>query len=103
MASRTGDAGLDADDPAVWTGQEGGSASWGSTFRVKWQTIYDLSFNDVMHLRNPYNENKPIKISVSPPRHGAFLAALSAHRRPSRRRALDSPDTAPPVAKLASA
>ena len=37
--------------------------AWGNAFRVKWQTIYDLNFNDVAHLRNPYNENKPIKIS----------------------------------------
>ena len=32
-------------------------------FQVKWQTIFDLSFNDTMHLRNPLNEDKPIKIS----------------------------------------
>ena len=64
MASRTGEADLDTESDAVWTGAESGSAvKWGSTFKVKWQTIYDLPFGDVMHLKNPYNENKPIKIS----------------------------------------
>ena len=65
MASRTGEAGTDEDVSALWTGAEGDfkAPAWGSTFKVKWQTIYDLSFNDVMHLRNPYNEDKPIKIS----------------------------------------
>ena len=65
MASRTGEAGTDEDVSALWTGAEGDvkAPAWGSIFKVKWQTIYDLSFNDVMHLRNPYNEGKPIKIS----------------------------------------
>ena len=31
--------------------------------QVKWQTIFDLPFEKLMHLRNPLNENKPIKIS----------------------------------------
>ena len=76
MASRTGEAGTDEDGSALWTGAERGVALSRSSglmtslmtsdclpHQVKWQTIYDLSFNDVMHLRNPYNEDKPIKIS----------------------------------------
>jgi len=56
MASKTGES------EQVWTAVDGTQA-WGGVFKVKWQTIYDLSFNDTMHIRNPYNESKPIKIS----------------------------------------
>ena len=30
--------------------------------QVKWQTIFDLPFDKTMHLHNPLNENKPVKI-----------------------------------------
>ncbi|KAL1521217.1 hypothetical protein AB1Y20_022766 [Prymnesium parvum] len=56
MASRTGES------AQVWTAVDG-TQSWGGVFKVKWQTIYDLSFQSAIHLRNPLNENKPIKIS----------------------------------------
>ena len=87
MASRTGESDLavDGDGASIWsTGSLGSTArhqpapghgavsggsgavsggAWGSAFRVRWQTIYDLSFGDVAHLHNAYNESKPIKIS----------------------------------------
>eukprot|EP00908_Phaeocystis_cordata_P017380 Transcript_28702.p1 GENE.Transcript_28702~~Transcript_28702.p1 ORF type:complete len:225 (+),score=63.25 Transcript_28702:564-1238(+) len=56
MASRTGES------AEVWTAVDG-TQSWGGVFEVKWQTIWDLPFGNTMHLHNPYNENKPVKIS----------------------------------------
>ena len=55
MASKTGGA---ASDVTWMEGQ-----SWGGVFKLEWQTIFDLSFGQVAHLRNPMNEHKPIKIS----------------------------------------
>ena len=55
MASKTGGAAADV------TWMEG--QSWGGVFKLEWQTIFDLSFGQVAHLRNPMNEHKPIKIS----------------------------------------
>lgn len=35
----------------------------GGAFKVKWECIKDLPFNVTLHIRNPLNENKPVKIS----------------------------------------
>eukprot|EP00240_Pyramimonas_obovata_P013845 CAMPEP_0118955430 /NCGR_PEP_ID=MMETSP1169-20130426/59954_1 /TAXON_ID=36882 /ORGANISM="Pyramimonas obovata, Strain CCMP722" /LENGTH=197 /DNA_ID=CAMNT_0006903275 /DNA_START=194 /DNA_END=784 /DNA_ORIENTATION=- len=40
-----------------------GDVSIGGQFRVAWQCLYDLSFNQTLHIRNPLNEDKPVKIS----------------------------------------
>jgi len=49
----------------AWTNIEGGSGSapWGGVFHVEWLTLYDLPFNETLHIRNPINNNKPVKIS----------------------------------------
>ncbi|KAJ7535320.1 hypothetical protein O6H91_12G027700 [Diphasiastrum complanatum] len=40
-----------------------GTAHYGRNFRLKWLKLCELSFNKTRHLRNPYNENLPVKIS----------------------------------------
>ncbi|PIN07328.1 putative signal transduction protein involved in RNA splicing [Handroanthus impetiginosus] len=40
-----------------------GTAHYGRNFAVKWLKLCELSFNKTRHLRNPYNENLPVKIS----------------------------------------
>ncbi|XP_057545041.1 30-kDa cleavage and polyadenylation specificity factor 30 isoform X1 [Amaranthus tricolor] len=40
-----------------------GTAHYGRNFSVKWLKLCELSFNKTRHLRNPYNENLPVKIS----------------------------------------
>ena len=52
---------LTSETKEVWTAIDG-TQSWRGVFKVKWQTIFDLPFGSTMHLRNPLNENKPIKI-----------------------------------------
>ncbi|KAL2484361.1 30-kDa cleavage and polyadenylation specificity factor 30 [Forsythia ovata] len=42
---------------------EHGSAHYGRNFAVKWLKLCELSFHKTLHLRNPYNENLPVKIS----------------------------------------
>lgn len=77
MASRIGDK-----HSPVWT-QVDGTQTWGGTFRVEWLTVYpqhacilvfkvhlnlhchsfDVPFGQTLHIRNPLNSNKPVKIS----------------------------------------
>ncbi|URE35641.1 zinc finger CCCH domain-containing protein [Musa troglodytarum] len=40
-----------------------GTAHYGLNFSVKWLKLCELSFNKTHHLRNPYNDNLPVKIS----------------------------------------
>ncbi|KAK4742766.1 hypothetical protein SAY87_000767 [Trapa incisa] len=40
-----------------------GTAHYGRNFSVKWLKLCELSFQKTRHLRNPYNENLPVKIS----------------------------------------
>ncbi|KAH6765222.1 cleavage and polyadenylation specificity factor 30 [Perilla frutescens var. frutescens] len=40
-----------------------GTAHYGRNFSVKWLKLCELSFDKTRHLRNPYNENLPVKIS----------------------------------------
>ncbi|KAH9288169.1 hypothetical protein KI387_032286 [Taxus chinensis] len=40
-----------------------GSAHYGRNFSLKWLKLCELSFHKTRHLRNPYNENLPVKIS----------------------------------------
>lgn len=41
----------------------GGGAAVSNSFDVEWVRRYDLAFRDLEHIRNPLNEDKPIKIS----------------------------------------
>ncbi|XP_051133567.1 30-kDa cleavage and polyadenylation specificity factor 30 [Andrographis paniculata] len=40
-----------------------GTAHYGRNFAVKWLKLCELSFDKTRHLRNPFNENLPVKIS----------------------------------------
>ncbi|KAL0290329.1 UNVERIFIED_CONTAM: cleavage and polyadenylation specificity factor 30 [Sesamum calycinum] len=40
-----------------------GTAHYGRNFAVKWLKLCELSFDKTRHLKNPYNENLPVKIS----------------------------------------
>ncbi|KAJ6754134.1 YTH YT521-B HOMOLOGY DOMAIN-CONTAINING [Salix purpurea] len=40
-----------------------GTAHYGRNFSVKWLKLCELSFHKTRHLRNPFNENLPVKIS----------------------------------------
>jgi len=40
-----------------------GGAHFGGVFKVEWITLYDLPFSETLHIRNPLNNNKPVKIS----------------------------------------
>uniref|UniRef100_A0A7N0RE21 Uncharacterized protein n=1 Tax=Kalanchoe fedtschenkoi TaxID=63787 RepID=A0A7N0RE21_KALFE len=40
-----------------------GTAPYGRNFSIKWLKLCELSFHKTHHLRNPYNENLPMKIT----------------------------------------
>lgn len=40
-----------------------GTAHYGRNFSLKWLKLCELTFQKTRHLRNPYNENLPVKIS----------------------------------------
>ncbi|XP_059641081.1 zinc finger CCCH domain-containing protein 45 isoform X2 [Cornus florida] len=47
----------------VWSQGIGGRNQWGRSFKVKWLRLCDLPFQRTLHLKNPLNNNKPVKIS----------------------------------------
>lgn len=47
----------------VWSQARCGSNPWGRSFKVKWLRLYDLPFQNTLHLKNPLNHYKPVKIS----------------------------------------
>ncbi|XP_020240937.1 uncharacterized protein LOC109819583 isoform X2 [Asparagus officinalis] len=47
----------------VWSKSSGGSNPWGRSFKVKWLQLSDLPFQKTLHLKNPLNDYKPVKIS----------------------------------------
>ncbi|KAL4570837.1 hypothetical protein LXL04_026500 [Taraxacum kok-saghyz] len=47
----------------VWSHGHGGSKPWGRSFKVKWLRLHDLPFQKTLHLKNPLNQFKPVKIS----------------------------------------
>jgi hypothetical protein len=40
-----------------------GTAQFGRNFRLRWLKLCELSFTKTRHLRNPYNENLPVKVA----------------------------------------
>ncbi|KAL8101207.1 hypothetical protein AgCh_033184 [Apium graveolens] len=64
----------------VWSAGSGGNTQWGRSFKVKWLKLHDLPFQKTLHLRNPLNHNKPVKISRDcqelPPDIGEALCEL---------------------------
>ncbi|CAL0312924.1 unnamed protein product [Lupinus luteus] len=47
----------------IWSDGSGRSNPWGRSFKVKWLRLYDLPFHKTIHLKNPLNDYKPVKIS----------------------------------------
>ncbi|XP_059308271.1 uncharacterized protein LOC132059625 isoform X1 [Lycium ferocissimum] len=64
----------------VWSQGNGGRNPWGRSFKVKWLRLYDLPFQRTLHLKNPWNQYKPVKISRDcqelPPDIGEALCEL---------------------------
>lgn len=44
-------------------GQWEGTQNLGSCFGLEWRRLYDLPFSETEYLKNPLNEDKPVKIS----------------------------------------
>ncbi|KAK6947694.1 YTH domain [Dillenia turbinata] len=47
----------------IWSQGTGGGNPWGRSFKVKWLQLNDLPFQKTLHLKNPLNDYKPVKIS----------------------------------------
>ncbi|KAF3448454.1 hypothetical protein FNV43_RR09167 [Rhamnella rubrinervis] len=47
----------------VWSQGNGKCNPWGRSFKVKWLQLNDLPFQRTLHLKNPLNDYKPVKIS----------------------------------------
>ncbi|PIN07912.1 putative signal transduction protein involved in RNA splicing [Handroanthus impetiginosus] len=47
----------------IWSQGSGKNNPWGRTFKVKWLRLHDLPFQKTLHLKNPWNDFKPVKIS----------------------------------------
>ncbi|KAF5478371.1 hypothetical protein F2P56_004936 [Juglans regia] len=47
----------------VWSQGSSKGNPWGRSFKVKWLCLNDLPFQKTLHLKNPLNEYKPVKIS----------------------------------------
>ncbi|KAL6986121.1 hypothetical protein U1Q18_019488 [Sarracenia purpurea var. burkii] len=47
----------------VWSQGSSGKNRWGRSFKVKWLQLNDLPFQKTLHLKNPLNDYKPVKIS----------------------------------------
>lgn len=47
----------------VWSQGNGGRNPWGRSFEVNWLRLCDLPFQRTLHLKNPWNQYKPVKIS----------------------------------------
>uniref|UniRef100_A0A3Q7IEX6 YTH domain-containing family protein n=1 Tax=Solanum lycopersicum TaxID=4081 RepID=A0A3Q7IEX6_SOLLC len=64
----------------VWSQGNGGRNPWGRSFEVNWLRLYDLPFQRTLHLKNPWNQDKPVKISRDcqelPPDIGEALCEL---------------------------
>ncbi|KAL9258693.1 Zinc finger CCCH domain-containing protein [Drosera capensis] len=47
----------------VWSQGSGGNYPWGRSFKIKWLRLNNVSFHKTLHLKNPLNDFKPVKIS----------------------------------------
>ncbi|GLT78308.1 hypothetical protein SLA2020_498480 [Shorea laevis] len=47
----------------VWNQGSGKGNPWGRSFKVKWLCLNNLPFQKTLHLKNPLNDYKPVKIS----------------------------------------
>ncbi|XP_024531733.1 zinc finger CCCH domain-containing protein 45 [Selaginella moellendorffii] len=64
----------------LWNDANDGSSPWGGVFSVDWLKLHDLPFQETSHLKNPLDDNKPVKISKDcqelPREVGESLCAL---------------------------
>lgn len=67
-----------------------GIAAAVNNFRVDWECLNPLPFEEVQYMRNPWNENKPVKIcrdgTELPPDLGEKLVSMMQARPPGRGR-----------------
>ncbi|KAL6550054.1 hypothetical protein OROMI_020542 [Orobanche minor] len=47
----------------IWSQISGKNNPWGRSFKVRWLCLNDLPFQKTLHLKNPWNDFKPVKIS----------------------------------------
>ncbi|XP_013675811.1 YTH domain-containing protein 1 isoform X2 [Brassica napus] len=47
----------------IWSQGGGKNNPWGRSFKVKWLRLTELPFQKTLHLKNPLNDYKPVKIS----------------------------------------
>ncbi|CAA7018581.1 unnamed protein product [Microthlaspi erraticum] len=47
----------------IWSQGGGKNNPWGRSFKVKWLRLSELPFQKTLHLKNPLNDFKPVKIS----------------------------------------
>ncbi|XVE64940.1 hypothetical protein DITRI_Ditri07aG0142300 [Diplodiscus trichospermus] len=47
----------------VWSQGSGKSNPWGRSFKIRWLCLNHLPFQKTLHLKNPLNDYKPVKIS----------------------------------------
>ncbi|XP_022892814.1 YTH domain-containing protein 1-like isoform X1 [Olea europaea var. sylvestris] len=47
----------------IWSQESGKNKPWGRSFKVKWLCLHDLPFRKTLHLKNPWNYYRPVKIS----------------------------------------
>ncbi|XP_024922858.3 zinc finger CCCH domain-containing protein 45 isoform X9 [Ziziphus jujuba] len=47
----------------IWSQGSGKCNPWGRSFKVKWLRLNDLPFQKTLHLKNPLNDYKTVKIS----------------------------------------
>ncbi|KAL8555799.1 hypothetical protein ACS0TY_003566 [Phlomoides rotata] len=47
----------------IWSQGSGKNNPCGCSYKVKWLCLHDLSFQRTLHLKNPWNDFKPVKIS----------------------------------------
>merc|ERR1719197_383142 len=57
---------------------------YGRPFELKWLKLHDLDFGELANIRNPWNEDKPVKVSRDgqelPFDIGKFLCELVDHQ-----------------------
>ena len=47
----------------LWSQGTAANNPWGRSFKVNWLRLSNLAFHKTVHLKNPWNDYKPVKIS----------------------------------------
>jgi len=64
----------------IWSQGGGKNNPWGRSFKVKWLRLSELPFQKTLHLKNPLNDYKPVKISRDCQVYLKFLLFVSFPR-----------------------